>query len=93
MPIVGVKELKDRLTYYLRRTKEGDEVVVTERGRPVAVLRALCAADGASTLEARLALLAAQGRVTLPTRKPAKGVRTVRVTGRLVSSVILEERR
>ena len=38
MSTVGVKELKDRLTQYLRRTKQGEEVVVTERGKPIAIL-------------------------------------------------------
>lgn len=27
MGSVGVKELKNRLTYYLRRTKQGEEVI------------------------------------------------------------------
>ena len=33
MSTVGVKELKDRLTHYLRQTKRGEEVVVTETPR------------------------------------------------------------
>ena len=93
MPSVGVKELKNRLTYYLGRTKLGDEIVVTERGKPVAVLRALRAGDAASTLDGRLAALAAQGRVTLPSRKAPKRVRTVPARGPELSAVILEERR
>ena len=35
MSAVGVRELKNRLTYYLRRARKGEEVIVTERGRPV----------------------------------------------------------
>ena len=38
MGTVGIKELKDRLTYYLRLTKQGEEIVVTERGKPIALL-------------------------------------------------------
>ena len=34
MSTVGVKELKNRLAYYLRRAKQGEEVVITERGVP-----------------------------------------------------------
>ena len=37
MGAVGVRELKNRLTYYLRRATKGEEIIVTERGRPVAV--------------------------------------------------------
>jgi prevent-host-death family protein len=39
MNIVGIKELKNQLTQYLRRTKKGQEVIITERGKPIAVIR------------------------------------------------------
>ena len=35
---VAVRELKNRLSEYLRRVEAGEEVVVTSRGRPVAQL-------------------------------------------------------
>jgi prevent-host-death family protein len=35
---VGVRELKSRLSEYLSRVTEGEPVVVTDRGRPVARL-------------------------------------------------------
>lgn len=38
MEIVGVRELKDRLAYYLRTVRQGGTVVVTMRGEPVARL-------------------------------------------------------
>ena len=31
----GVRELRENLRSYLERVKEGDEVLVTERGRPL----------------------------------------------------------
>ena len=33
---VGIRELKARLSGYIQRVKDGDTVVVTERGQPVA---------------------------------------------------------
>jgi prevent-host-death family protein len=36
MKIVGVAEAKAKLSEYLAMVKEGDEVLITERGRPVA---------------------------------------------------------
>jgi antitoxin (DNA-binding transcriptional repressor) of toxin-antitoxin stability system len=30
---------KNRLTEYLRRTKKGEEIIVTERGKPIAVIQ------------------------------------------------------
>lgn len=38
MTMVGIARLKAQLSRYLEAAKRGDEVVVTERGRPVAKL-------------------------------------------------------
>jgi prevent-host-death family protein len=35
---VGVRELKNRLTSYLKLAKADREVIVTERGRPIAII-------------------------------------------------------
>jgi prevent-host-death family protein len=43
---VGTKELKNRLSYYLRRVRQGDVVHVTDHGTPVAELRPLPSAHG-----------------------------------------------
>jgi len=93
MSAVGVRELKNRLTYYLRRAGKGEEVIVTERGRPVAVLRSLQHLDRAAGLETRLSRLAALGIVTLPTRKGFGRTRPLRISGPPVSRAILEDRR
>ncbi len=39
MKVVGVRELKDRLSEYLRLVREGEEILVTDRGEVVAELR------------------------------------------------------
>ena len=41
MKVVGVKELKARLSEYLRLAKAGESVLVTERNEVVAELRAV----------------------------------------------------
>jgi prevent-host-death family protein len=33
--IVGTRELKNRLSEYLRRVKAGETIIITERGKPV----------------------------------------------------------
>lgn len=93
MSTVGIKELKNRLTHYLRRTKQGEEVIVTDRGKPIALIQGIQSAEHIATREARLARLAAQGLVTLPARKLMKRVRAVQVSGPPVSRMILEDRR
>ena len=93
MSTVGVKELKDRLAQYLRRTKQGEEIVVTERGKPVAVIQPIESAHPIRSLDAKLARLAAQGRVSLPTRALLKRVRLVRVPGPRIAQTVVEDRR
>jgi prevent-host-death family protein len=93
MSTVGIKELKNRLTQYLRRTKQGEEVIVTERGQPIALIQPIKSADKAVSLEAKLARLAAQGVLSLPTRRPLRRVRLVKVSGKPISKTIVEDRR
>jgi len=93
MGAVGVRELKNRLTYYLQRARKGEEVIVTERGRPVAVLQSVQHLDRAAALETRLARLVTLGIVTLPTRKGFGRARPLRISGPPVSRAILEDRR
>ena len=38
MKSVGIRELKNRLSYYVRRARAGQEIRVTDRGEPVAEL-------------------------------------------------------
>jgi prevent-host-death family protein len=93
MDTVGIRELKNRLTYYLSLTKKGEEVVVTERGIPIALLQPITQAKDATSLEARLARLAALGLVTLPTKPTPKRLKTIAASGPPASHAILEERR
>jgi prevent-host-death family protein len=38
MQTVGIRELKARLSHYVRLAREGERIVITDRGRQVAVL-------------------------------------------------------
>jgi prevent-host-death family protein len=60
---VGVGELRQNLSTYLRRVEKGERLVVTDHNRPVAVLGP-APADGAS-----LDRLIAEGRVSRPRRR------------------------
>jgi prevent-host-death family protein len=63
-PTVGVRELRQNLSVYLRRVGRGESLEVTERGRPVALLTPL---PERSTWRDRLAtegkLVPARGRL------------------------------
>lgn len=66
---VGVRELRQNLSVYLRRVERGESLVVTDRGRPVALLGPL---PERASLRDRLR---AEGRVR-PARRslPALGL-------------------
>jgi prevent-host-death family protein len=34
----GVRNLKDHLSEYLRRVRQGERILITDRGRPIATL-------------------------------------------------------
>ena len=60
---VGIAELRQHLTRYLRRVAEGERLIVTDRNRPVAEL------GPPPTTGAALDRLIADGRVARPVRR------------------------
>ena len=42
MITVGVRELKNNLSHYLREVKRGKPITITERGQSVAILMPAC---------------------------------------------------
>jgi prevent-host-death family protein len=89
---IGTRELRNRLSHYLRRVRESREpIYVTDRGEVVAELRPV--ADAGEDDEAVLALAAA-GELSLgngrrfKSFKPIKPKRAVSLTG-----IVLEDRR
>ncbi len=93
MSVVGIRELKNRLAEYLRQTKEGKEVIVTERGKPIAVIRPAQGPLPHFSLEAKLAELASQGFITLPRKRLRSKTRPVKISGPPISKTVLEGRR
>lgn len=63
MKAVGVAELRQNLSRYLRRVEQGERLVVTDRNRPVAEL------GPPATTGPALDRLIAEGRVTRPPRR------------------------
>ena len=91
---VPVRELKNRLSAYLRRVARGEEVTVTSRGRPVARLAPLpCTpTDRAQALRDRLAAIPwiLPGTGGKP-RGSSKGVR-LRGRGPTAAEFVLRDR-
>lgn len=65
MKTVGVRELKNRLSEYLRQVRRGEGVLVTDRGEVVAELTSPGQGTGDASVPAGLLLLARRGLLTL----------------------------
>lgn len=88
--VVGVRALKSGLSAYLRRVRQGQSLVVTDRGEPVAEIKPI---KTRNEIEAILLKLAAEGRVTLPTASRMPRFRPIKARGgALLSDVIIEDR-
>ena len=66
MKTASVSELKAKLSAYLDAVKAGQEIVVTDRGLPVARISGIPAAE---QIESRMARLAAAGMIRLGSDK------------------------
>jgi prevent-host-death family protein len=86
---VGTRELKSRLSEYLRLVKAGQTVVITERGKVIAHI-----SPSAPTLEERMQALEAagilvRGKGKIKPHKP----KIINRTNRLISDIVVEDRR
>lgn len=82
---VGVRELRNNLSRYLDRVRDGEEVVVTDRGRAIA--RVLPVGT-----ERVLDRLIAEGVVTPARRPKRRASKPIRTKG-TVSDLVAEQRR
>ena len=83
---VGIRELRANLSAFVERVKNGEDVIITERGRTVARITQPGAA------RTRLDELIAQGRVT-PAKRPKQPINTEglpRPVGGTVTDILFE---
>ena len=90
---IGIRAFRDRLTHYVARVRRGRRVVVTDRGKPVAVLIPYVHAGEPTAQTARLAKVLSSGHVS-PSERPFDTRFTpVRGTGVPPSRMIIADRR
>ncbi len=66
MKSVGLREINQAFSRYMKIVKTGEEVLITERGRPIAVIRPLAYE---TDMDARIHLLEADGLLSPPQKK------------------------
>ena len=90
---IGSRELKNRLGAYLRAVRQGQSLLITDRGKPVAKL---CPPDeeetSSETMEETLKKLEARGLIRIGKRPLAK-FRAIVSPGKPASQMIIEDRR
>ena len=89
---LGLREANQRFSKAIKAVRAGKEVVLTERGRPIAVIKPITQSD---TREAALQAMADEGLLTLPSRPgpmPPPRWRPVKIKGRPLSQTIIEDR-
>ncbi len=85
--MVGVRELKQSLSSYLRRVRRGESITVTDHGEPIARLVP-------AGMPEVLVRLAREGKATLPQRWPPEmHIPRVRLRGRKTAAeAVIEDR-
>ncbi len=88
MATVGVRELKNRLSYYLDLAKKGEQVTVTDRGKEIAVIHPVARSEE----DEHLWRLVREGKATWNGGKPRGASERVRWPGKPLSEIVLEDR-
>jgi prevent-host-death family protein len=89
---LGLREANQRFSKAIKAVRAGKEVVLTERGHPIAVIKPIKEEDAQ---EAALQAMADEGLITPALRKgpmPAPRWRPVKIKGKPVSQTIIDNR-
>ncbi len=89
---LGLREANQHFARTIKAVRAGKDVILTERGRPIAVIKPI---RGADTQEAALQRMADEGLITLPTRKgpmPTPRWKPVKIKGKPLSQTIIDDR-
>ncbi len=92
MEKAGIKDIKNNLSSYLKQVKNGEEILITERGKPIA--RIIKETPSGTSLHLTLAPLIQKGLVKLPSlsihKMPAS---PVSAPGKSAAEMVTEDRR
>lgn len=85
MTSVGIKELKAKLSSYIDKVTKGEQVIITEHGREVAIIIPI------SKERKAIRSLIDSGKAHWSGGKP-KGLTGIKIKGKPLSETVLEER-
>lgn len=82
----GIRELKAKLSSYIDKVRSGEQLIITQHGREVAMILPI------SEERKAVRFLAESGKAHWEGGKPL-GIKGIRIEGKAISETILEERR
>ncbi len=89
METIGIRELKENLSHYMKKVKTGEKIVVTDRKKEIAIIMPL----EKKAKEERIYHLIQRGVAHWSGGKPAGIPRRVVSRGKSVSEAVIEDRR
>ncbi len=92
MAEVSIRELRNNLTSYIRRSEQGERVTVTRRGKPVATIEPIAKPE--SDVDAALWKMVREGKASWSGGKPEFAEPRIRLKGKgpTLSEMIIEDR-
>lgn len=89
---LGLREANQQFSKAIKAVRAGKEVVLTERGRPIAVIKPILPQ---SAVDAAVRAMAADGLVRLPARQgptPPRRWKPVKLKGKALSETVIDDR-
>jgi prevent-host-death family protein len=87
---LGLREANQHFSKAIKAVRAGKEVILTERGQPIAIITPIKEGHGQDAI---LKQMADEGLITLPSRKgPLPRFEPVRIKGKPLSQTIIEDR-
>ena len=87
---VSIRELKSRLSHFLRLTKEGESLIITDRGTPIG--RIVPIAQSGNSLDERLAAMKQAGQLEWSGRKLSPNKPVAKLRGKRTVAEFVENR-
>lgn len=89
MIAVGIKDLKNKLSYYLHKIKKGEKIVITEREKAIATIVPVERVEE----DSKLLSLVKEGFATWKGGKPMGSKQPVKIKGKTISEIVIVDRR
>lgn len=89
MNAIGIRDLKNNLSRYLRQVKTGERLLVTERGRTIAVI----SPPPLTPTDERVEAMIRKGIIRWGGGKPRGSARPAKIKGPSVAQAVIEDRR